>query len=245
MVSGLPDYTRQMTILLKPEFKQQVLTTPWWLRYSPNSILHLDDMEGVLKWTEIAETVARANDVNVFEGDYALKLTTPASSNASAEAGKILGFPGYSKMMHQLRWAIYAASDTDFQNAIFKCTFASETDVVQAMLRYLHYDTEYRRKWQYYTGDGEWVDIPDGEQIIEFNMVHQHYLRFDFDPTAAVRKYSRLIADDLDLDLSALDLYSSTVPSMPFMALGFEIYTNADAAVDLYIDALCLSDNEP
>jgi len=244
MVKDLPDYTRQITVLLKAEILSQMRRLPWWVRYSPSRILFVEDFEGVLKWVQEDGTVARVSDINVFEGTYAMKLTTAATKDEGAAADKDLSFQGFSKIALQLHWTVPSSVLANFQSAIFVISSANGTTRVTGAIRYLNYDTVERQKWQYYDVNGGWVDIPNGAQALAFYEARPHYLRLVIDPTEAVRTYIKLISDYSEIDLTTLPLYQIGSSAKPYTDISLEVYTNAAVAIDEYIDALLVSDQE-
>lgn len=245
MGGDLPDYSRQITVLLNADIMAQMRNLPWWVRYAPSRTLYLDDFEGVLKWYQGAGTVARDNSINVFEGNYCLSLVTAAAADAQANAQLFIGAVPRSKFAIQLRWHPYESADNILRRFDVNMILYDGSYVSDIVLRYLKNETTPQNKWQYLNSAGAFVDLPNGaEEIDTTYRAHQSFY-LTFDMLASVLKYGRLVTSKLALDLSSLGIRYSVDPTTPYIVLNLTAVTDIASAAHVYVDALCLSDEEP
>jgi len=245
MAGDLPDYTKQITVLLQAEILSQVRQLPWWVRYSPKQVLYLDDFEGVLKWEQTGGTVAKESSISAFEGSNCLTLTTGAAADSTSWAALYLGGVTRSKMAIQLRWNVYNADVEALRYFYVNLILKDGSYVSEAAVRYVNWVTSSQKKWQYLNESSAYADIPNGDENIETDYRrHQHlYLVIDF--SDAVLRYKRLVTSKLDLDLSDLRFnhYAAVEPLSLQINLGVE--TDKAVAVKAAVDAVLLSDEEP
>jgi len=220
---------------------------PWWLRSVPARIQYLDDIEGVLKWAvAFGGTLTRDSSVDVFEGDYCLKMVTAATAASIADARVMLGIVPKSVFAVQLRWHTRNAADTTLRDFAVRIDYFDGAVCHTAMLRFLKNQTTPQNKWQYLDPTSTYQDVPSGSQNIytAFPAPVHNYLRavFDFTPTNPVLK--ELESNDLILKGLNMSGWSGSNAAPP--QLNLLIYTETDVAVasTTFADAICLSDQE-
>jgi len=244
MVTDLPDYTKQVTVLLKAEILSQTRTLPWWIRYQPKRILFLDDFEGVLKWQQNLGTVAKSSSINAFESSNSLLLTTDALANEQAQAVIQLGAVERSKMMMQYLFNPNNAGVNCLHSITTQLTIIDGIYESWAYIRYLNYEGGAQNKWQYWNENGTWADIPNAAEVINCYLNRNHFIRLDVDFSLNKLVYSRLITPTLDLDLSNLLFEHKTTVSEPMIIFSLAIQTWMAYSAKCYFDAFCLSDQE-
>lgn len=222
-----------------------VISLPWWVRYKPSRILFLDDMEGVLKWTQGAGTVSKDSTIDTFEGTNSLKLLTGNVAANTAAAYVYFGFVPASQLMLQCRFHIQGAAATTPRSLDFEVLYYDGTNANQAILRYLKNVTTPQNKWQYSTGGGSFNDIPGGSQSLWSNATFHSFFRMKVDLRPALPLYSLLECDNLSLKLQSLPVYQAASGTQPYMLLRFTATTDTANATSAFIDDVILSDLEP
>jgi len=243
MAPDLPDYTRETTILLRSEFKQQVLTVPWWVRYAPKRILFLDDFEGLLKWGTSNPTITKDN-TKAYDGSYSMKLATPATKDSSAVA--YITLPASTgKVSLAMYWNPFKVEVGETLQSVYISLEMRDGAVTHvARLRYLNFlDSVEKKIWQYAdTLAPTWADIAGSDMPFDASTDAWRYFRLLVDPTTD--KYVSLEACNLKLDLSALSLLTGAEEVEATILAEIGVYTDLDSEMDLWIDDVLFADNE-
>jgi len=218
---------------------------PWWLRYLPSRIQFLDDFEGVLKWATETGTVSRDSSLEVFEGNYCLKLLTAATAGSEAAARILLGSIQPSKVMLQLRWHYKAASSNTPRYFAIVAHFHIGGYQVSIGLRHLANLSTPQDKWQYLASGLTWTDLPGGGQFIEATYPVHQYLMLKADVNPAAPKYIMAELADRTISMTGLTPHVGTSGISPRVYIILSTVTDAAAATEAYVDAFCFSDQEP
>ncbi len=212
-------------------------TLPWWVKYSQKPI-YIDDFESLLKWSTLSGTVAKDTTV-AFEQTTSLKLTTGAIADLEAIANIDLGYPERQRISIEtwIRFNQGLAATLQRFGMVFYCYNGTEVRTFGiAFLNYLA--TVEQQKWQYWTADGGWLDIPDGSQAIDMTLAVWHYLRFIFDLKKSC--YISLEFDGKIYDLSKI--YPAVIGSSqrPLMRARLYASTDTTTATVAYHDAVAI-----
>jgi len=244
MGGDLPDYSRQITVLLNADIMAQTRSLPWWIRYAPSRVLYLDDIEGVLKWLQTAGTLTKYSGTEVFEGNYCLKMVTGAAADSEAGAQIILGGVPKSKFAVQLKWLAYADNEQTLRSFDINIAllYGAQADYVK--LQFLQNLTTPQFKWRYQDENGIMSDIPNASELLYVGLKQKRSLYFTFDTRPSQPVFSRLRTDSLDLDISSCKILRLNNGYSPTLYINPVFTTDLDAVVEGYIDAFCLSDQE-
>jgi hypothetical protein len=222
-----------------------VVSLPWWVRYKPSRVLFMDDMEGVLKWVQIAGTVSKDSTIDAFEGSNSLKMLSGATAGNQAGAQINLGAILPSQLMLQCRFHAHCGDATVLRSLDFKIVYSDGTNISTAVLRHLSNVTTPQNKWQYYTTGAAYADVPGGSQLLTESSNYHSFLRMKVDLRSPIGAYTLLECDNLKLALPNVPIYQVGSPLIPYLTLSFLATTDTANASTVYIDDVILSDLEP
>jgi len=177
---------------------------------------------------------AEVSRENVYQGRYALKLQTRATTPAAND------YFSLTKNLHVLQSkGITFQSVLNYQsNALislirFSLDFYDGTYRVISAVQYLPPEA----KWQYLNENGSYSDITGGNITLLANAWHRILFSFNF----GTCKYGRLQCEDLDINISTLQ--GQKIASA--VGRGLEVVIRAEtetaAQLTIYIDNICIT----
>jgi len=246
MPDDFPDFALPITTIAGRTLVR-TLQLPWWLRYTPNRIIYLDDFNSsTLKYDGAGGSLLRHTTNRVYEGDSCLEMQTGAAAGNSSYYLRMIGFPGLSKMAVQLRWKPWCTNAVDLRSFKVRLEVYDGSYERGAEVGYSHYlNGVAQKKWQYWAGVGSYPDISGGAEdiLIENLLGFWNFLRFvvDFETD----KYVSLETNRLLLNMSTLSILKVADTLTPQIRLYIEEYTDVAAVSKVLVDCLCVSDLEP
>jgi len=196
----------------------------------------------------IGGTIVRASDdLRVFEGSYACKITTPLGiRKAFGMLRRCPTLRADNRRFGLECWVSSPGTQAAFLDVKMGYYDPERTYYYEAVLRW---DIQ-NKKWRYLTGLGygnhRFEDVPDSTFMphLAFGELFHHFkVVFDF----GVGKYVRLLADYLDHDLTAYNLSTfkaDNTDTRRLMDVSIHVTTLSDV-ISVYVDKVTLTCKEP
>jgi len=198
-----------------------------------------DNLEDLFKWRGAGtgtDWVVEKSTTVAFTGNASLHIKTKATTPAPGDyvlAAFDLGLPFSKQLSVELVWKVVKNADTD--HARFMIHFYDGTYFKRPELRWLPPEG----KWQYFSKDEVWTDIPGGAQTLYENRFHRLKMKADFEKN----EYVSLRSDDQIFDLSgiAMSVTAWTIPTT--MNFGVSVANETTNRAEGYFDeVLCLEE---
>lgn len=240
-------------LLADPRGVLPTLSLPRPLPMAPGRLIGYDDLEGVLKWSQVTGTVSRDNTIHVANGDYCLKLLTGAVAGNEATAMRFFPVLTAGKVRFMCLWHTYQASDATLgyqkpRSVRFRLDIYDGAKMYQPQLEYLNFlNTVQQERWRYNNAAGAFTDVPGGSQHLHMGENDEAYpahnfLLVDVEIAAGACTIKRIMSNNLDLTGLSLGAYVDDSSHGPDIGVYFHAYTDVAAAVSAYFDDVLVGD---
>ncbi len=236
-----------MTEFSRPDWspeKMEVSQRPNLLFPSGRSIFTDDFESPVIRWQDGSGSSSSIGLTTVYarEGNACLSLAAGAGGYPaeSASATIELGLPTSKKIGIEFFFAMVNANVSYFEIDVARY---EETTAASASIQWKTGTFAADRNWEYYNwGTATYDDLPGGRQNLNFGAYswHQFKLILDFD----ANKYVSLNCDDLELDLSALTLQTSSGDYSEYVVLDFYAFGTVANAGTVLIDQFSITEED-
>jgi hypothetical protein len=195
------------------------------------------------RWIQTSGTIA-LDTGHPFRGKSCMKLTTAAGIGATAQASKYLPLPPTFRGGIEFWWQLQNAI-ADVDNIGFSFAYYDNTNVHQFTLLYLLTSGAGNQKWQYTDASNALTDVPSGAQIVKVAAADYawHHVKATVD--LVNNKYMKLYSDSLSWDLSSLSFQQTGNASAAIAFIGFATQAKTATAINLLIDDVIWTDQEP
>lgn len=170
-----------------------------------------------------------------FTDCTSLKLTTLNVQYSTINANKNTGLPETRQVGLECNIAMPATNGRSIDLIL---AYSTTTTKYNACVRY----DLINKKWQYRNSAGTYTDITDGAQNMNLHPTMFNHMKFIVDHST--HKYIRLMSNDKSWDLSELDIYSQAIAGSETLTATVEGKTDANAAVDFYLDDMTITEEE-
>ena len=193
------------------------------------------------KWVQRFGTLGLATDFPK-QGKSCMSLTTGATAADVAHASVFIGCPIKTRIGIEFDFMCNSLM-ADVTALFIGLIYYDGTESHDASVKYLC-STDI--KWQYQSSPATWTDITGGSQNIYFSISGHVWNNVKFVADIKAEEFVSLSCNELDLDLSGLNIVSGANPSAPYLDITFGIINeNTGAARVLRVDNVILTDEEP